>query len=102
MAHIRRPILVGLRQAARPNSEATRLADPANERDELSAARGVVNGVTWRYALEFDRLAGLVRGLIGASGLRGNKQDSVALSLAAEMTLEPRFQPWSGQPAGTE
>jgi hypothetical protein len=35
----------GPRQAARPNSEATRLADPADERDELSAARGVVNGV---------------------------------------------------------
>jgi hypothetical protein len=41
MAHKRRPILVELRQAARPNSEATRLDD----RDELSAARGVVNGV---------------------------------------------------------
>jgi hypothetical protein len=45
MAHIRRPILVGLRQAERPNSEPTRLNDPADERDELSAARGVVNGV---------------------------------------------------------
>ena len=50
-AHIRRPILVGLRQAARPNSEATRLADPADERDELSAARGVVNGVVLGAAL---------------------------------------------------
>jgi len=43
MAHIRRPILAGLRQAT--NSEATRIDDPADERDELSAARGVVNGV---------------------------------------------------------
>ena len=45
MAHIRRPILAGLRQATLPNSEATRIDDPAGERDELSAARGVVNGV---------------------------------------------------------
>ena len=45
MAHIRRPILAGLRQDARANSEATRLDDRADERDELSAARGVVNGV---------------------------------------------------------
>jgi len=45
MAHIRRPILVGLQRAAPPNSEATRLADPPDEREELSAARGVMNGI---------------------------------------------------------
>ena len=46
MAHIRRPILAGQWQDSRPNSaEVPRLDDPADERDELSAARGVVNGI---------------------------------------------------------
>ena len=66
MAHIRRPILVGLQRAAPPNSEATRLADPPDERGAFCGAGRNEWDCAGRRRLGPNRPAGVVRRLIGA------------------------------------